>query len=299
MIAVTAASGRLGRAILKQLSAQIGAASVVAVARDPKKLTDLPVAVRAGDYTSLAGMTEALAGIDTVVLISAPVTPGTDRVAMHRNVLAAAKAAAVKKVVFTSVIGGAGEETTWFGATQAVNRATEEDVRASGLEWVVARNCLYLELDVEQIIKASERDGLYQNNAGDGRCPYLTIDELAVATARMALDESRSNRVYNLGGDPVSQAELVGLCAEVFGLDVRYAAMSDEENLARFMQVPHIAARGEEVARMLTGCFQCIRGGIMDVPSDFAAAAGRPAKPLRSQLEELRARRQSAGGAQA
>lgn len=287
-IAVTAASGRLGRALLTKLQREVGSGNVIGVVRDPGKL-DLPgVETRAGDYHSVAAMADALAGVDVVVMISAPVTTGTDRVAMHRNVIEAARLSGVRKIVFTSVIGGGRERETLFAATQAVNRQTEEDLKTSGLEWIVARNGLYLELDLGHIILADQRDGVYRNNAGDGRCGYISIDEIAEATAQLALREDCNGEVLNIIGETLSQAELIDMANTVFGLNVRYEPMSVEQNIARFMQDERIAARGEEVARMLTGCFQCIAQGDFDVAPEFERAAGRPAKPVRQQMEEHR-----------
>jgi NAD(P)H dehydrogenase (quinone) len=288
-IAVTAASGRLGHAVLGQLVAQLGADDVLAVARSPDRVTVRGIEVRSGDYSDPDQMTAALAGVDSLVMISAPVVTGTDRIALHRNVIAAARAADVRKLLYTSVIGSDGAYDTLFAPMLRVNRQTETELAASGLEWVVARDALYLELDLMHIRKAQE-SGVYRNNAGTGRCGYLTIDELAYAIAKLATDDGANGRIFNLVGENLTQAELVGLACEVFDLEVRYETLTVAENNARFMADPRIAARGEEVAKMLTGCFQCIARGAFDVPSDYAAAAGRPARSVREQLEEIRAR---------
>jgi NAD(P)H dehydrogenase (quinone) len=243
--------------------------------------------VRAGDYADPAQMAQALRGADTVVMISAPVVSGTDRVSLHRNVIAAAKQVGVRRLIFTSVIGSEAEQGTLFAPTQQINRQAEADLAASGLDWVVARNALYVDLDLLHIRKAQET-GVYRNNGGEGRCGYLSIDELAYAIARLAAGEAPGGRVYNLVGENLTQAELVALACEVFGLDVRYQAWSAAENIARFMQDPRIAARGEEVAKMLTGCFECIARGAFDVESDYLAAAGRPARSVRAQMEAIR-----------
>lgn len=287
-IAVTAASGRLGRALLGKLVQRAGADMIIGVAREPGRLDVPGIETRAGDYHSPESMAAALAGVDVVVLISAPVTPGTDRVKMHRNVIGAAQRAGVRKLVFTSVIGDGSAQDTLFADTRAVNQQTESDVQASGLDWIIARNGFYLELDLGHIRLADQRDGVYRNNAGDGRCGYISIDEIADATAELALRDDCNGRVLNIIGETVSQAELIDLANEVFGLNVRYEPMSVEENIARFMQDERIAARGEEVAQMLTGAFQCIASGDLDVSPDFERAAGRPAKSIRQQMEEFR-----------
>ena len=287
-VAVTAASGRLGHAILKVLIDEIGAENVVAIARSPEKVKLPAVEKRRGDYQSVDEIAAACAGIDVVIMISAPVTIGTDRIAMHRNVIEGAKRAGVRKVVFTSVIGNDKEEGTMFFATQKINRQAEYDLQESGMEWVVARNGLYLELDLNHIVRARE-SGVYENNAGDGRCGYLTIDELAYATAKLAADDKHTGRIYNLIGRTThTQAELVAMANQVFGMNVTYEVMSAEDNVERFMRDPAISSRGVEVARMLTGCFECIAVGAFDVESDFEAASGRPAKTTVEQMEEIR-----------
>lgn len=263
---------------------------MVAVARDPGRVQVPGITTRQGDYGSVAGMAAALAGIDTLVMISAPVAGGSDRVALHRNVIGAARQAGVRRVLFTSVIGNGREMGTLFAPTQQVNRQAEADLQASGLEWVIGRNGLYLELDLIQMRKAAET-GVYSNPAGSGRCPYLTIDEIAYAFARLAVDGQQAGQIYNITSENLTQAELLGLACGIFGLDVRYEAMSDEACIDKFRTL--MPERGEAVARMLTGCFQSIRAGAFDVPSHFREAAGRPPKTMRQMLEGLAAAQKS------
>jgi NAD(P)H dehydrogenase (quinone) len=285
--AVSAASGRLGHAVLRALLGDTSADRIVAIARSPDKVQIAGIEKRSGDYNSVDSMTAALAGIDTLIMISAPVG-NWDRVLMHRNVINAARQAGVRKIVFTSVIGNGQEQDTWFWGTQQVNRQTEADLQASGLAWVIARNGLYLEMDLRHIIHANA-SGVYRNVGGEGECGYITIDELACAIARLAQGDHHNGRTFNLVGDNQTQAALVQLANEVFGLRVRYETLSDEDNIALLMQDEKIAVRGKDVARMLTGCFQCVRNGAYNVRSDFEAAAGRRVKSTRQMLEELRA----------
>jgi NAD(P)H dehydrogenase (quinone) len=290
-VAVTAASGGLGKAILKYLTEDLGIGDVVAVARSPERVAAPEIEKRRGDYHSVAELTEAFAGIDTVIMISAPVGDW-DRVVMHRNVIDAAKQAGVRKLLYCSVIGNGKEEQTWFRATQQVNRQAEIDLADSGLEWIVARNGLYLEKDLANIVHAKDA-GVYRNIVGNGCCGYITVDELAYATAKLALDELANGQVFNLAGDTLTQARLVELANEVFDMDVRYEVISDEKNIAQLMKDPKIAVRGEKVARMLTGCFQAVRVGAFDVESDFERAAGRPVK---STLQMMREQREAMAG---
>lgn len=284
-IAVTAASGRLGHALLQVLPSRAGVRDVVAVARDPARVQVPGIGKRVGDYGSADGMCTALKGIDTVVMISAPVAAGGERVGLHRNVIEGARRAGVRRILFTSVIGNGREMDTMFGPTQEVNRRTEADLESSGLEWVIGRNGLYLELDLIQMRKAGET-GVYSNSAGEGRCPYISINEIAFAYACLATDSGHAGHICNISGEALSQAALLRQACEVFGFSARYEAISDEACIAKFRAL--MPERGEAVARMLTGCFQSIRAGAFDVPSHFADATGRPAKSVREMMLEIR-----------
>jgi len=278
-VGVTAASGRLGALILNSLSAVIGPGNVVAIARSPEKIGITGVEKRRGNYNSPAEISDALQGIDTAIIISSPAGP-EDRIALHRNVINGAQQSGVRKVVITSIVGNGSEDNTLYQPTQVINRRAEIDVQNSGLEWVVGRNGLYLELDVDHIVRAGP-DGIYENSGGDGRAPYITRDELAFAFAGLATDDAHNGKTYNLISTSNTQAELVAMVNEVYGLDVRYQAISDNEYQGRTS-----AARGRIVADMLTGCYQCIRNGAFDVESDYAEAAGRPPRAVIAMVRD-------------
>ena len=295
-IAITAASGHLGLAILNELKrllevqytpqgelvegSEDQTSRLVAIARDPSKLDDSGIEVRQGDYGSVEQMQQAFVGIDTVVLVSAPAGVG-DRVALHRNVIKAAVAAGVRKVIYTSVIGNGDEMQTMYAPMAEVNRQAEKDLQESGLIWIAARNGLYLEFDVAHILNAAA-DGVFRNNGGEGYCAYITRSELALAFARLVLADHCDNRVLNLVGDAYTQEQLVDMVNRCAGINVRYEMSSDEECLAKMTPV-----RGAEVAAMLTGCYQAIRNGAFDVPSDFEEIVGIGCKPMQFMIAEV------------
>jgi NAD(P)H dehydrogenase (quinone) len=286
-IAVSAASGRLGHAILRELVKRGVGDQLVAIARDPARMSVPGIICRKGDYNSVEQMSEALHDAHTLIMISAPVAGGGNRLAMHRNVVAAAKSAGVSRILYTSVISNGRESGTLFEDFASINQQTEIEIKESGLDWVIARNGLYLDLDVAQIRATADHGGVYSNNAGAARCGYISIAELANAYATLATSTEINNTSLNLIGTTYTQSDLVEAANEVFDLDVGYKAISFAENLERLRAIPFIAARGEAVINMLAGCFQCIELGVFDVPSEFFQVVGREPLTLAEQMQHL------------
>ena len=97
-IAVTGATGQLGRLVIDRLKAKAGEA-LVALVRSPANAGALGVAVREADYAKPSTLKSALAGVDVLLFISS--SEIRERAAQHHNVIEAAKAAEVKRVVYT------------------------------------------------------------------------------------------------------------------------------------------------------------------------------------------------------
>lgn len=90
-LAITGATGQLGRLVINTLKTKTAPGGIVALARALDKAADLGVPARLFDYDAPETLAAALEGIDTLLLIS-----GSDigrRVAQHGAVIAAAKAA--------------------------------------------------------------------------------------------------------------------------------------------------------------------------------------------------------------
>jgi NAD(P)H dehydrogenase (quinone) len=101
-IAVTGATGHLGRLVIKSLKEKAAGEPIVALVRSPEKAGDLGVEARAFDYARPDTLAPALAAVDTLLLISS--SEVGQREAQHRNVIEAAKAAGVKRIVYTSIL---------------------------------------------------------------------------------------------------------------------------------------------------------------------------------------------------
>ncbi|NEQ54366.1 MAG: SDR family oxidoreductase [Leptolyngbya sp. SIO3F4] len=265
-IAITAASGQLGSEIVKATCLVIGKENTIGLARTPGKAIHLGVEVRPGDYNNREELETALHGIDTVLLVSGMDTPDK-RIGQHRNVIEAAKAVSVTKLVYTSVQGA--DEGTAFSPIIQSNRQTENDLRTSGLQWAIGRNGIYIEPDVDYI-ETYKQAGEIANCAGEGKCGYTTRPELGYAYARMLTEDKHNGKTYNLHGEVITQSELANYLNLAFDTQLTYRPMTVDD-----YRHERIAELGEFMGTVIAGIYEGIREGKANNSSDFLAAAGR------------------------
>lgn len=108
MVVLTGVTGKLGRVVVEDLLTRVPAAELAVMVRDSRKAADLAergVEVRSGDYADPPSLRTAFAGADVLLFVSSSdTTPGV-RPLQHANVIAAAKATGVGRIVYTSIIG--------------------------------------------------------------------------------------------------------------------------------------------------------------------------------------------------
>lgn len=265
--AVTAVSGQLGREIALKLVDKLGSENVVGLARTPVHVKDLGIEVRPGDYDNPEDLRASLNGVDALGLVSG-MAPPEDRIQQHRNVIEAAKAAGVRKIVYTSIQGP--DEGTAFSPVVESNRQTEADIRASGLDWAIGRNGIYIEPDVEYN-DSYRAKGEIANSAGDGKCGYTTRPELAHAYAALLTQDDLNGQTFDLNGTPITQEQLAGYLNTAFGTDLTYRAMTSAEFIA-----DRTAELGAFMGPIIGGIYDGISKGTYDRSGDFQAVTGRP-----------------------
>jgi NAD(P)H dehydrogenase (quinone) len=198
-ILVTGATGHLGRQTIEFLSKRLPKDRIVAMARDPNTLSDLSatgVDVRAGDYTDRASLTSAFAGVERVLLVSA--VAFTDRLPQHLNVIEAAKSAGVRHLVYTSIQRKAEAPLVISGVTES-DIATEEAMKASGLDFTILHNALYLDT-LPLILGDHVLDDGVRVPGGVGKGALVLRRDLAEANAVVLTESGHANRSYILGG---------------------------------------------------------------------------------------------------
>ncbi|MGY1617534.1 SDR family oxidoreductase [Geodermatophilus sp. SYSU D00691] len=223
-LAVTGATGRLGGRIARRL-ADAGLPQRL-LARDPARAPQLPgaEAVRAA-YADADAVRTALAGLPTVLMVSAAETP--DRVDQHRTFVDAAAAAGVEHLVYVSLVGAAPDATFTLARD---HWATEQHVRASGLRFTFLRDNLYSDFFPQMI----GDDGVLRGPAGEGRVAAVAQDDIADVAAAVLRDPApHAGRTYDLTGpEALTLAEVAEVLGRVTGREVRYVPETVEEAYA-------------------------------------------------------------------
>lgn len=209
MIAITGASGQLGRLAIDALLRTTPAQDLVALVRTPAKAQDLAargVTVRQADYADPAGWDAALQGVRRLLLVSS--SEVGQRVAQHRTVIDAARRAGVELLAYTSVLHA---DTSALELARE-HRDTEALLRASGVPHVLLRNGWYTENYLAGV-GAALQHGVLAGSAGEGRIASAARADYAEAAAAVLQAPDQAGKVHELAGD--SAYTLAELAAEI------------------------------------------------------------------------------------
>ena len=278
-IAITGAAGHLGRHVIESLLARgVAAQDLVAIVRTASKAEDLTargITVAEAPYEDVAALTEALQGVDRLVLVSG--SEVGKRAAQHTNVLEAAKAAGVAFIAYTSLVNADSSELS----LAPEHRETEALLASSGIDHVLLRNGWYWE-NFASNVDAARATGHVFGAAGEGRVNGAARRDYAEAAAVVVTTDGHAGKTYELGGQPsLTYPEIAQAVGTVIGAEVSYVNQSVEE----YQQTLEGAGLPTEIAQMLAGWDVAIAGGALETAStDLEDLIGRPATSLAEAL---------------
>lgn len=272
-IAITGATGQLGRLAITDLKAR--GANPVALVRDPAKAADLGVESRAFDYTTADPA--ALKGVETLVLVSS--NDFNDRVGQHRNVIAAAKAAGVRRLIYTSILKG--QASPMLLAQDHI--ATEAAIREAGIPATILRNGWYTE-NYTGALGAAIQHGAMIGAAGQGQVNSAARKDYAQAIAVVALDDTHAGKTYELAGDSAhTGADFAAAVARAAGKPVAYVSMPE----AAYAEALIGFGLPEGFARILADSdARAGEGALADDSKTLSRLIGRPTTPIAETIAE-------------
>lgn len=276
-IAVSGATGQLGRLVIGKLKQKVATDNIVGLVRNTEKARDLDVAVRVADYTQPATLEAALAGIDTLLLISG--NEIGQRATQHANVINAAKKAGAKRIVYTSLLRA--DRSPLNLAPEHVQ--TEADLKASGLQYTILRNGWYTENYTGSITPALA-NGAFYGSAGDGKIASAARADYAEAAVVALTNEAHSGITYELAGDNAyTLAELAAEISSQTGKDIPYVNIPEADYAAALKGAGLPEGFAAAIASWDVGASQ---GALFDDGRQLSKLIGRPTTSLADSVRQ-------------
>jgi NAD(P)H dehydrogenase (quinone) len=232
-IAISGASGDLGKRITTILLERVDPKTLTLVSRSPLNTSEAAArgaSVHFGDYRNLASLELAYKGCDVLMLISGHAV--AERIPEHRNAIAAAKKAGIKHIVYTSVAGVHPRNPTISAGDHIV---TERDLHESGLGYTILRNQTYSEL-ITPMAQSALHLGKWFQVGDKGLISPVSKRDIAMCAATCLLEpEDHSRVIYEITGPQLlSFREIAGMMSKVYQLPIEYQVLTPDEMYTKF-----------------------------------------------------------------
>ncbi|MEU5401114.1 NAD(P)H-binding protein [Streptomyces sp. NPDC005963] len=144
--------------------------------------------------------------------------------------------------------------------------ATEQVVRASGLEWTILRPTWFAQNFTEfPYFVAPLTKGELRIPAGEGREPFVDLDDLADVAVTALTEDGHNGRTYALSGPrAMTFGEAVAEIARASGRELRYVPVTEDEYRAETIA----GGESEEIADVFVELFRHIREGRSEAVSN-------------------------------
>jgi NAD(P)H dehydrogenase (quinone) len=280
MIAITGATGQLGRLVIDQLLQKTPASQLVAVVRNPAKAADLSahgVVVRAASYTEPTALQNAFTGVEKLLLISS--NEIGQRAVQHQNVIAAAKLAGVKLLVYTSLLRA---DTSPLDLAPE-HLETEKAIKASGLPFIILRNGWYTE-NYTVSVGGAVANGAFIGSAGNGRISSAARADYAAAAVAALTSVAKTGQTYELAGDTAyTLSDLAAEISRQTGKNIPYRDLPEAEYKGILLKIglPPVLAAG-----LASWDMAASRGALFEDGHQLSKLIGRPTTPLAAAVQQ-------------
>lgn len=267
VIAVAGSTGAVGGRVARDLAAR-GIPQRLLV-RDAARAPELEGAeVHVAGYSDAAAAASALAGVETLFMVSA--SESADRVEHHRTFVEAAARAGVRSIVYTSFLAAAPDAVFTLGRDHA---ATEEMIRGSGMSWTFLRDNFYM--DMMELFAGD--DGVIRGPAGTGRCSLVSRSDVAATAVAVLCDPAaHADRAYDLTGpEALTLDEVAQSISAVRGQPVRF---HDETVDEAYASRAVFGAPRWQVDAWVSTYTAIASGDLAGVSGDVEKVTGRPAQ---------------------
>lgn len=227
-ILVTGASGNIGSVLVQELKAS---GADFAVMTSKPGTTIAGVETRHGDFGSVASLTAAFKGIDTLFLLFPLVE---NKLELAKNAAAAAKAAGVKHIVRSS---GAGADATSAFALPKLQGEIDDILAATGIATTFLRPNVFMQNYVNYQSQAIKDGTIYAADGGQAQSFVDTRDIAAVAARVLTNPVAHAGKAYTLtGAEALTGEQAAATISAALGKPVQHVSVPTEAAVATMNQ---------------------------------------------------------------
>ncbi len=276
-IAITGATGQLGQLVVNKLKEKGYNDNIVAIVRSAQKASNLNVEVREADYDKPETLNNALAGIDTLLLISG--SEVGKRAVQHLNIIEAAKQNDVKWIIYTSILRA---DTSTISLAEE-HLATETALKDSGIPFTLLRNGWYTE-NYTGSIQGAIAGGAFIGSAGEGKISSAARADYAEAAVAVLTGEGHQGKTHELAGDEAwTLSDLAAEVSRQTGSNIPYKNLPESDYAAALVSF----GLPQELANAIAGWdVSASEGALFDDTRQLSALIGRPTTPLADTVRE-------------
>lgn len=292
-IVITGASGQYGRLATDKLIARGRAADLILITRTPEKLADRAAqgcTVRYGDFDKPETLAEAVAGAETMLLISG--TRVGARVVQHKAAIDAAAANGVRHIVYTSFVN---VDEANPAIVTIDHRETEALIKASGMAWTMLRDAHYADAMILNAGPGFIASGIWQTSTAGGREAMVWREDCVDCAVAVLTTPGHANMAYAITGpNRETFGEVVAMMNATLGSAIRLVETDDAGMYAMFdaMGIPREPVDDQSVGGIpwnsddMVSFERAIREGHLDVcTDDVERLTGRKARSVQDLIE--------------
>jgi NAD(P)H dehydrogenase (quinone) len=283
MILITGASGKTGKAILRQLRQREPLANARALVHRSEQIDACFEAgaaeVLASDLEDQDALAQAFDGVECVYHITPNMYP--DEYQLSRTMIDLAASSGVKRYVYHSVLHPQVQSMPHHWSKLRV----EEYLINRGLPFTILQPCAYMQ-NVLGYWEAIQQEGVYEVPYGVDTCiSVVDLEDVAEAAARVLTEDCHERAIYELAGpQALSQTESADLLAEVLGRPVAARELDRGEWERHALEVGMNPYAVKTLLAMFMYYDEC---GFIGSPNVLAWLLGRPPRTYSDFLQRV------------
>ncbi|WP_028863625.1 NmrA family NAD(P)-binding protein [Psychromonas aquimarina] len=211
-----------------------------------------------GDWSSIEA---AVAGVDTVFLLS---SPELNLLELHTRLIDIAVSAGVRKIVrLSSQPAQTNPEVPMYG----MHAEADDYLIQSGLEYAVLRPDYFMQNIENMHSRFIKQSSMFAQYLGDARIPMVDTRDIAQAALHCLISDEFNNQIhYITGPDAITFTDVASALSRSLGREIQYVPLSFEDQLAGFKS----AGIPDEVTDGVMKVFKSwVDAGIRDPQSCF------------------------------